>query len=229
MGVVYKAYDPELDRRIAIKLLTVQPMEGETFSKPRDRLVREAQALAKLNHPNVVSVHDVGAFGTGVYVAMEFVEGKTLRTWMKEKHTIDEIIQVYTAAGIGLQAAHQRGIIHRDFKPENVMVGENGRVWILDFGLAKATQREKDKVKQVNASSIEKPFEIPLLDVNLTHASGYVGTAHYMAPEQFFNLNVSELSDQFSFCVALYEALYGTRPFAGKNRDQIVKCVLKRR
>ena len=228
MGVVYKAYDPELDRRIAVKLLTVQPLEGETYSQPRDRLVREAQALAKLNHPNVVAVYDVGTFGTGVYVAMEFVKGKTLRNWLREqKQAFEEILQVFIAAGQGLLAAHEQGIIHRDFKPENVMVGEKNRVWILDFGVAKAASNKRENAIPQSASPLETPSEVPLLNVNLTHARGYVGTVAYMAPEQLFGRAVTEQSDQFSFCVALYEALYGTRPFSGKSISQIEQCILK--
>ena len=115
MGAVYRAYDPELDRSIAIKILAVQPLEGETASRPQARLMREAQALAKLSHPNVVAVHDIGAFEEGVYIAMEYVKGKTLREWIKEKPTHKEILKVMSDAGRGLMAAHLEGIVQHIF------------------------------------------------------------------------------------------------------------------
>src|SRR4051812_12397061 len=139
MGVVYKAYDPELDRSVALKLLNT---EGEESAWLRDRLLREAQALARLQHPNVVAVHDVGTFGSDVFIAMEFVEGQTLREWAKaERRSVDEIVQVYLAAGAGLAAANRAGLVHRDFKPDNAIMGNDGRVRVFDFGLAR-TQNE---------------------------------------------------------------------------------------
>jgi serine/threonine protein kinase len=134
MGVVYKAYDPELDRSVALKLL-----QTEDAGILRDRLLREAQALARLSHPNVVAVHDVGSFGEQVFIAMEFVDGMNLRRWLKErKRPAPEILAAFLAAGEGLAAAHRAGLVHRDFKPDNVVVGSDDRVRVLDFGLVRA-------------------------------------------------------------------------------------------
>src|SRR3954467_1472398 len=135
MGVVYKAYDPELDRSVALKLVNT---EGEARAGLRARLLREAQALARVQHPNVIAVHDVGTFGADVFIAMEFVEGPTLRQWTKAaKRSVDETVRPYRAAGEGLAAANRAGLVHRDFKPDNVIVGNDGRVRVLDFGLAR--------------------------------------------------------------------------------------------
>src|SRR6185312_8785201 len=133
MSVVFLAYDPELDRKVALKLMRVN-MLGE---KGRLRLQREAQALAKLSHPNVVPVYDAGTVGDQAFVAMEFVEGKTLRKWLKDGHDWREVLAVMMDAGRGLAAAHAAGLVHRDFKPDNVLMGEDGRVRVLDFGLAR--------------------------------------------------------------------------------------------
>src|SRR4051812_27369893 len=142
MGVVYKAYDPELDRSVALKLLNT---EGEESVWLRERLLREAQALARVQHPNVIAVHDVGTFGADVFIAMEFVEGPTLRQWTKTaKRSVDDIVRTYRAAGEGLAAANRAGLVHRDFKPDNVIVGNDGRVRVLDFGLARSTGGEAE-------------------------------------------------------------------------------------
>ena len=166
MGAVYKAYDPELDRSIAIKILTLRPHQGETASRPQARLMREAQALAKLNHPNVVAVHDVGTYEEGVYIAMEYVKGKTLREWLEEERpTQKEIIRVLSRAGKGLQAAHAEGVIHRDFKPDNLLIGDQDQVKVLDFGLARAAGAEETAVYHeqfqvaiMNPRSVRKCF-----------------------------------------------------------------------
>jgi serine/threonine protein kinase/tetratricopeptide (TPR) repeat protein len=135
MGVVYKAFDPELGRPIALKLLNSEDEDSDAF---RERLLREAQALGRLSHPNVVGVHDVGAFGRSVFIAMEFVEGETLRRWLNaEPRSRRTILDAFVAAGEGLTAAHRAGLVHRDFKPDNVIVGRDGRVRVLDFGLAR--------------------------------------------------------------------------------------------
>jgi serine/threonine protein kinase len=138
MGIVYAAYDPELDRKIALKLLRPDAGSG---SGGRTRLLREAQAMARLSHPNVVSVFDVGTFGDDVFVAMELVEGTTLKQWMQAKaHSTREVLAVFVQAGRGLEAAHERELVHRDFKPENVVVDSQGRARVLDFGLARAAR-----------------------------------------------------------------------------------------
>ncbi len=139
MGVVYAAYDPELDRRVALKLLRPDRFGGDAG---RLRLLREAQALARLTHPNVVAVYDVGTFGDRVFVAMELVEGETLRQWLRAEPRSPrpwrEVLERFLPAGRGLAAAHAAGLVHRDFKPENVLLGRDGRARVVDFGLAKA-------------------------------------------------------------------------------------------
>src|SRR5579862_6912981 len=137
MGEVYAAYDPELDRKIAVKLLRARGGSGEATADGKTRLLREAQAIARLSHPNVVVVYDVGTFGESVFIAMEFVEGRTLAGWMHASpRSHREIMQVFLAAGRGLAAAHAAGLVHRDFKPDNVMVTNDGQVRVMDFGLA---------------------------------------------------------------------------------------------
>ncbi len=205
MGVVYRADDPDLGRKVALKLLK-RPDPELT-----ERLVREARSMAKVNDPNVVAVYDVGVAGDTTYIAMELVEGTTLRAWQNPPHTVAEIVKQYIAAGRGLAAAHGAGIIHRDFKPDNCLVGADGRVRVTDFGLAAAQLNEND----VDADGM------PTVDLHLTSAGSVMGTPAYMAPEQFTGGNVDSRTDQFNFCVALYEALYRERPFAGKSFEQL--------
>jgi serine/threonine protein kinase/tetratricopeptide (TPR) repeat protein len=292
MGVVYKAYDPELDRLVALKLIRGDGEEAAAF---RNRLVREAQALARLSHPNVIAVHHVGTFKESIFVAMEFVEGQTMREWLKqEPRRPDAIIDVMLAAGAGLAAAHGAGLVHRDFKPDNVMVGGDGRVRVLDFGLARTKELEAaaETAGEATASATEPaasagpaatvapaavtPSSPPAssssattpptttpptttppattppamtpgistthpltsgtasatmssesspsnrrLGVPITLRGSIMGTPRYMSPEQHKGQAVDERADQFSFCVTLYEALYGALPFAGKNLDQL--------
>ncbi|MBP6743359.1 MAG: serine/threonine protein kinase, partial [Deltaproteobacteria bacterium] len=139
MGVVYAAYDPELDRKVAIKLLRPSSGGSSNTGQGRVRLLREAQAMAKLTHPQVISVYDVGTLNEQVFIAMEFVDGGTLTNWLdNETRTLREIIGMFTLAGRGLQAAHSAGLVHRDFKPDNVLVDKDGRVRVMDFGLARS-------------------------------------------------------------------------------------------
>src|SRR5579872_3941054 len=138
MGEVYAAYDPELDRKVAVKLLRVRPGNGVSVSEGRTRTLREAQAIAKLSHPNVVVVFDVGTFRDEVFIAMEFVEGHTVSYWLQaQQRRWQEVVKVFVAAGRGLQAAHEKGLVHRDFKPDNVMVSADNQVRVMDFGLAR--------------------------------------------------------------------------------------------
>ena len=210
MGIVYAAYDPKLDRKIALKIL--QHTGGEAG---RQRLLREAQALARLRHPNVVAVHDVGEIAGRVFVAMEFVDGWTLRAWLAEApRTWREVVDVFRAAGAGLAAAHAAGLVHRDFKPDNVMVGRDGGVRVMDFGLARpAGKQPAARPPELPVAAVEASESA--LGTDLTRDGAVVGTPAYMAPEQYLGIPTDARSDQFSFCVALYEALYGRRPFAG--------------
>src|SRR5690349_1656519 len=138
MGEVYAAYDPELDRKVAVKLLRVKPGAGVSLLEGRQRTLREAQAIARLSHPNVVVVYDVGPFEDKVFIAMEFVEGHTAGFWSQSQNrTWRDTLKVYVAAGRGLAAAHGKGLVHRDFKPDNIMVSRDGAVRVMDFGLAR--------------------------------------------------------------------------------------------
>ena len=138
MGEVYAAYDPELDRKVAVKLLRAKPNAGLSIAEGRQRTLREAQAIARLSHPNVVVVYDVGTFRDQVFIAMEFVEGNTVTYWVESQaRSWQEVLRVFMNAGRGLMAAHEKGLVHRDFKPDNVMVGKDGQVRVMDFGLAR--------------------------------------------------------------------------------------------
>jgi len=210
MGIVYSAFDPELDRKVAIKVLQARP--GGSESGGQTWLLREAQAMARLAHPNVVAVHDVGAMpGDLVFVAMELVDGVTLRAWLKAKpRTWREIVPVMRAAGAGLAAAHAAGLVHRDFKPDNVLVGNDGRVRVMDFGLARLHDEPAPRTSDL---SIEK--RSPLSE-RLTQTGAVLGTPAYMAPEIYAGRAADALGDQFAFGVALYEALYRVRPYDRK-------------
>jgi tetratricopeptide (TPR) repeat protein/predicted Ser/Thr protein kinase len=216
MGVVLAAYDPELDRKVALKLLRAA---GD--DKARARLQREAQALAKLDHHNVVAVHDVGVHDEQLFVAMEFVEGQTLGAWMrssKRPHPWPEVVRVFAEAGRGLAAAHGAGLVHRDFKPDNVMISSDGRVRVMDFGLARAIG--EDPGAEAPAPEQHNPVRL-----GLTQTGALLGTPAYMAPEQFVGVPADAHSDQFGFCVALYEALYGQRPFRGSTLGELIYAI----
>jgi eukaryotic-like serine/threonine-protein kinase len=223
MGVVLAAYDPELDRRVALKLLRHGWAEGGTEGeRRRGRLLREAQAMARLAHPNVVTVFDVGTVGDQVYVAMEFVNGETLRDWVKrEPRTWRQIVEVFLAAGRGLAAAHAAGLVHRDFKPDNVLVGQDGRVRVGDFGLASSSS---DPLEDAEPGRRE-PIRAAALLRGLTIEGSVVGTPAYMAPEQHEGGAVGPQADQFAFCASLYEALYDERPFRADSYLGLVEEV----
>jgi len=207
MGVVYRAHDPELDRALAIKL--VRTARGG--SAGRARLLREAQAMAKLRHPNVVPIFDVGPTGDGVFVVMPCLEGGTLGEWVRAApRPWREVIARFAAAGRGLVAAHAAGLVHRDFKPDNVLLDAEGTVEVADFGLARI---DADELPSSGARRAHDPRE------DLTRTGDVLGTPAYMAPEQMRGEPSDARADQFSFCVALWEALYGRRPFdAGTAR-----------
>ena len=201
MGMVYAAYDPKLDRKIALKFIRDRASFG---AEATERLVREAQAIAKLSHPNVVAVFDVGTVGEQVYIAMEFVDGCTLTEWLHWSRPWRDVVAEFIAAGRGLEAAHAGGIVHRDFKPDNVMVGRNGRVRVMDFGLA--------RVADGGACSEDEAETAYTSSDSLTRTGAVMGTPRYMAPEQFRGESVGPPADQFSFCAALFQAVYGVHP-----------------
>ncbi len=190
MGWVYAAYDPQLHRRVALKVIHPSYAEGLRRDDAQARLLREAQSMARLSHPAVLSVFDAGTFGGQVFLAMELVEGSTLRQWLLERHRPAEVLELFSRAGAGLAAAHRAGLLHRDFKPENVLLDAAGQPKVTDFGLAQPLQGERAREDAPSA-----------------------GTPAYMSPEQAAGAALDARSDQFSFCVALYEALYGQRPF----------------
>ncbi len=281
MGEVYAAYDPELDRNVAIKLLRAG--KNSDSDEGRSRMMREAQATARVSHPNVVIVYDAGTFQDRVFIAMEFVEGHTLGYWMHARtRSWPEVLEVFTAAGRGLAAAHERDLVHRDFKPDNVMIGADGQVRVMDFGLvqiagehhagidveadAEAATGHDGRVEAAQddvtaehsaprnggsggtaaappgATDSDDLLTTRTLNTtpgrgawrgprtsgnpNLTRFGASMGTPAYMSPEQFRGEPTDAATDQFSFCVALYEALYGERPFSGRTPEDLGKNVV---
>ncbi|HYV49134.1 MAG TPA: tetratricopeptide repeat protein [Myxococcaceae bacterium] len=228
MGAVYTAYDPQLDRRVALKVLTERGDSKTSRERLQLRLMREAQAMARLTHPNVVAVHDVGTFQGRVFLAMEFVDGVNLRQWLaQEKRRWQDVRDLFVQAGRGLAAAHAVGLIHRDFKPDNVLIGKDGRARVADFGLARPTQEslsgpQASLARTLNPSA---PNAKPLLDRPITQKGVILGTPRYMAPEQIRDERTDERTDQFSFAVAFYDALYGVRPFAPKDIDERLAAI----
>jgi serine/threonine protein kinase len=221
MGVVYEAHDRELDRRVALKVL-----RGSTASEEeRVRMLREGQAMARITHPNVITVYEVGVAETGVFLAQELLDGGTLASWLRDTHSQDDVIAKFVAAGRGIAAAHAAGLVHRDFKPDNVLLGKDGRVRVADFGLARALGAED--VILLTRRAGEQPNASPHPMSPLTRTGAVMGTPMYMAPEQHEGEPVDERTDQFSFCVALYHALYGDWPFAGRTAVALADNVLK--
>ncbi|MBX7084495.1 MAG: serine/threonine protein kinase, partial [Nannocystaceae bacterium] len=214
MGQVLEALDPELDRRVALKLLRV----GRGGTAANARLLREAQVMARISDPHVVQVYDAGLAGDRVFLAMELVRGRTLRQWLAAgPRPWREILRVMIDAGRGLAAAHAVGVIHRDFKPDNVLVDDDGRVRVADFGLANL---ERAAVAAARPGNFEGRF------VGLTQTGAIVGTPLYMAPEQHAGLELDARADQFSFCVALHEALLGAHPYPGTTAIELAAAVL---
>ena len=257
MGTVYAAYDEQLDRKVAVKVLESPDRAGDLAQR---RLQREAQAMARLSHPNVVTVHEVGQSDDGVFVAMEFIRGQSLDAWIRTEPGWREVLEAFVQAGRGMIAAHEAGLIHRDLKPHNIMRAEDGVVKVLDFGLARAVggeaaagrgdddERPPDPVpgaedpeegpeelsRSASGASVESGSgagvgsgsgKAPLLSAELTRTGAVLGTPAYMAPEQIRSQPVDARSDQFSFCVALYEALYRRRPFQGPTLASLVHAI----
>lgn len=224
MGVVYAAYDPELGRKVAIKVLQSHLSAAHDS---RLRLLREAQALARLSHPNVVAVHDVGSVGDQIFIAMELVEGQLLGSWMREvPRPWRAVLDAFAAAGRGLAAAHAAGVIHRDFKPSNVLVSSDGRIRVMDFGLARSGELAEPAGEPAQPAAAPsaladptatKPADSPsspsALAAELTLTGSLLGTPKYLPPEAYRGITPGPAGDQFAFCAALYEALWGQPPF----------------
>jgi tetratricopeptide (TPR) repeat protein/predicted Ser/Thr protein kinase len=220
MGVVLSVYDARLDRRVALKLLRPGEESGNSQGE-QGRFLREAQAMARLNHPHVVAVYDAGALETGsLFIAMEHVEGQTLRRWQQQRSWRD-VLDKYLDAGRGLAAAHAAGLIHRDFKPDNVLVGQDGRVRVTDFGLARADSLPATERGPTPSSSALPP---QALMASLTLPGTWMGTPRYMAPEVLKGQRADARSDLYSFCASLYEALYGQLPFTGDSVSELLKA-----
>ena len=222
MGVVYAAYDPELDRRVALKLLR-RELIGRSHDL-RSRMTREAQALARLSHPNVVAVHDAGTFQGSVFLTMELIDGVTLGQWLSQRaRSWREVVETFAKAGRGLAAAHASGFVHRDFKPANVLVSEDGRVRVVDFGLVRAGSSEKEEDDAGALAAVGEGGDHGSVATHaLTQTGAVLGTPAYMAPEQFERGTVDARADQWSFCAALFEALYGQRPFTANTREAVL-------
>src|SRR5690348_15377273 len=201
MGVVHRAYDPALRREVALKVVRVARSQTA-----RDRLLREAQALAQVTHPNVVTIYDVGSVGADVFLAMELIRGETLAAWLATQRSPAEIVAAFVAAGRGLAAAHAAGLVHRDFKPHNVLRRKDGRIVVTDFGLARGIEVAIElettlRLRSAQSSDDNTPSSL----TGLTQTGSVQGTPAYMAPEQWSGENVGPAADQFAFCVALWE------------------------
>jgi adenylate cyclase len=213
MGMVFEALDPELERSVAVKVLLRARVETEATA-----LRREGQTMARLTHPNVIRIYDVGVGHGHAFVAMEFVRGGTLADWLaRAARSPGEIVATFVQAGRGLAAAHDAGLMHRDFKPANVLVGVDGRVLVTDFGIAREVPTGPI------GSAIDRDRRA--LAVTATWTQGLVGTPAYMAPEALLCRVVDARADQFSFCVALWRALFGTAPFPGETLGALIDAV----
>jgi len=226
MGVVWQARDIDLDRSVALKVLRPS-LDGDDVA--RSRLVREARAMARLQHPNVIAIFDAATLDGRDVIAMELFDGETMAAWLRRKPPRGAIVAAIVAAGRGLAAAHAAGMIHRDFKPHNVLVDRRGRVVVTDFGLARAvpdsvpprTGGEGVHPLLINERSESGEIHPLLISVELTVPGMMVGTPAYMSPEQLAGDPSGKRADQFAFCVTAWEALAGVRPFAGMTAVEI--------
>lgn len=209
MGAVYLATDMELGRKVALKLAAGRRAETELL-----RLQQEAKVMARLSHPGIVTVFEAAAAGDDVYISLEFVPGGTLRDWMDlGRHSWRETLGMFLPLAETLAAAHDAGVVHRDFKPQNVLLGLHGDPRIADFGLARSVTA-RDTVRA------------PLVaNATTTRTGAILGTPAYMAPEQALGLTAGEAADQFSFFITLYEAIVGKRPFPGKTMPAVLESI----
>lgn len=215
-ATVWRARDPKLGRDVALKLVERWDTWAGSEAEARARVLREAQAVANLSHPNIAPLYDVGKFDAGqgrqgVFLAMEFLDGQSLRTWMQSGPAQQEVLDAFEQAARGLQAAHAAGIVHRDFKPSNAMIDREGRVRVIDFGLARSIGATPSADAQAGVPTVTNDT------TSLTATGTVMGTPAYMSPEQHAGEVITEASDQYSLCVSLFEALAGERPFAGND------------
>lgn len=229
MGRVYRAYDPKLSREVALKLIRFRSSSPRAREQAEARIVREARAMAALSHPNVLQVFDVEKAGGSVFLVMEYVEGQSLRRWLRRKHrSHQEVVTMFCEAGRGLAAAHRAGIVHRDFKPSNVLIGDDGRIRVMDFGVARGEPGSGLWSRSSSSGSLDGEAEVQAeIDVEeepLTREGAILGTPPYMAPEQQSGGEVSPRSDVYAFCVSLYEGLYGIRPFRARRAATLLEA-----
>jgi serine/threonine protein kinase len=225
MGIVCVALDPQLDREVALKL--VQPSLGGSGSggQAAQRLLREARATARVRHPNVVYVFDSGTFEDQVYIVMELVDGITFGRWLREEERPwTEVLSVLIGAAQGLAAAHEAGLVHRDFKPDNILVEKTGTARVLDFGLARSGKETATIAESVVAQADTVAHFVP---TDITRTGAIVGTPAYMAPEQHLGDKVDARADQFAFCIVAWEAFFRQRPFGGKTVFEIATNVIR--
>jgi len=223
LGSVVSAYDPERDRNVVIKLLRPDQMGTDSVELNLERTLEAGHAMAALSHPNAVSVVEVGVIDEQVFIAMEQVPGKTITAWLSEKRrSWRDIVATLVQAGEGLAAAHRNGLYHRDFKPENVLVDSDGKVVVIDFGVVSCEGALADAESMQLVQGTPFPLATSLCADGLL-----LGTPRYMAPEQHRQEDVDARSDQFAFCVCLYEALYGQHPFAGDTYWELASNVMR--
>ncbi len=218
MGTVFEARDTTLDRTVALKLL-----HASVAPKPQRRLLREAKALAKLSHPNVVQIFEAGLVEGRAFIAMELVRGQDLARWQRERHGWRECVEIYLQAARGLAAAHEEGLLHRDFKPGNCIIDESGRVRVLDFGLARPIHRLRHASRTTASEDAMSDGAQRIVE---GRRRGVIGTLGYMPLEQLWRQPLDAKSDQFSLCVSLFEALHGQRPFSGSDIDDLIGRML---
>ncbi len=214
-GVVYAALDETLDRRIALKIL--RHLERRSPEETVARLTRESRAMARLRHPHVVTIYDVGIGRAHLWVAMELVEGQSLRAWLRSTPPVAAVLAVFRQAALGLAAAHAAGIVHRDFKPDNVLVDAEGNAYVTDFGLAAATADARVVTDEADADSGSAP--------TWTRSGTIIGTPAYLSPEGWRAGAVGPAADVFALCVSLFEALVGERPFGGRTLAAVQDAV----
>ncbi|MEZ4383872.1 MAG: serine/threonine-protein kinase [Nannocystaceae bacterium] len=235
MGSVYLAHDSKLRRSVALKLLHPSTDVPRRLERRRRRLLREAHGLARLSHPNVVQVHDVDTHGEHLFLVMDYVEGCTLKEWIDAgPRSWQEILEVFRQAGAGLAAAHSAGMIHRDFKPSNVLISADGRALVIDFGLVRVddlttSSEEREAITEdanyadsADGRVLAADASGPGPNEDLTAPGAVLGTLAYIPPEIFGGAAADARSDVYSFCVSLYEALYGSRPFRADSRDLLI-------